>query len=489
MSQKITIEELQKHNSHEDAWIAVKGRVYNVTKFAALHPGGKKILLDAAGTDATTLFDNYHRATLLLKYNNLVIGELEGEKPPKSLFEKSVPFGDPAWAQGIPNPFYNESHKKYKVAVREWVETNLTPYVQEWEATKNPPQDLQKRCYEAGILPAVVGGTWPTKFVGSNICGGVKPEEWDVFHNAIMVDELQRCGSGGVVTYLIGGLSIGIGTVFHFANQQLKERVVGPCLKGEKKIDLAITEPSAGSDVANLKCTAKLTPDGKHYIVNGEKKWISTGVFADFHTTAVRTGGPGMGGISLLLLEKGMPGIKTRVMNVQGLWGSGTTYLIFEDVKVPVENLIGKEGAGFKMMMYNFNPERMGIISQAIRSARLCYEEAYKYAHKRKTFGQRLIDSPVIRAKIGNMIRQIETVQSYMEHTLYAMNQLGHMKSMEMLSGQIAFLKVQASTVFEYCAREAVQIFGGLGYTQGGVGGVVERLYREVRAMAILGGR
>lgn len=141
----------------------------------------------------------------------------------------------------------------------------------------------------------------------------------------------------------------------------MKKKLVTECLTGQKMISLAITEPTAGSDVANLKTTAVKTEDGQYFIVNGEKKWISTGIFADYHTTAVRTGGPGAGGISLLLIEKSMPGVKTREMNCQGLTGSGTTYLVFEDVKVPVSNLIGKEGNGFKYIVYNFNPERFNL--------------------------------------------------------------------------------------------------------------------------------
>lgn len=268
----------------------------------------------------------------------------------------------------------------------------------------------------------------------------------------------------------------------------MRNKLVKECLTGEKMISLAITEPTAGSDVANLKTTAEKTECGKYYIVNGEKKWISTGIFADYHTTAVRTGGPGAGGISLLLLEKSMPGIKTREMNCQGLTGSGTTYLIFEDVKVPVENLIGKEGEGFKYIVYNFNPERWGIIVTTVRFSRVCLEEAYKYAHKRKTFGLRLIDSPVIRAKLGNMIRQVESIQANLDMITYAMMSMSHKEAMDKLAGHIALMKVQSTQVFEYCAREAVQIFGGLGFTKGGQGERVERLYRDVRAMAIIGG-
>ena len=149
---------------------------------------------------------------------------------------------------------------------------------------------------------------------------------------------------------MFGGLSIGAGPVFRFAAKHLKDKVA-PCLRGEKVICLAVTEPYAGSDVMNVQTKAEKTPDGKFYIVNGEKKWITNGIYADYFTVAVRTG-TGPNGISLLLLERGMPGLQTRKMNVGGVWCSGTTYITMEDVKVPVENLIGKEGEGFKYIMY-----------------------------------------------------------------------------------------------------------------------------------------
>lgn len=193
----------------------------------------------------------------------------------------------------------------------------------------------------------------------------------------------------------------------------MQDKVTRPCLTGEKVICLAITEPYGGSDVANLRTEAKKTPCGKYYIVNGEKKWITNGVFADFFTVAVRTGGPGQGGISLLLLERGMPGITTRQMKCSGVWPSGTTYITFEDVKVPVENLIGEENQGFKYIMYNFNWERYGAVVQAARFSRVCFEEALKYAFKRKTFGKRLVDHPVIRLKLAHMARQIEATYAW----------------------------------------------------------------------------
>jgi alkylation response protein AidB-like acyl-CoA dehydrogenase len=456
--------------------------------------------------DATAKFDQFHKMDVLKQYGpGLYIGEYAvagvssapaKPAPVKSIvsaddatnFGEMVPYGDPTWYQGMPSPYYNESHRKFRAAVREFVEKEITPFCHEWDEAKKMPRELHAKFYKAGILPGTAGALWPVEYAGTHIAGGIKPEEFDYFHELIIIDELCRAGSGGVGAALMTGLAIGLPPVYYFASKQLKDRVVGPCLRGEKIICLAITEPYAGSDVASLRAEAKLTPDGRHYIVNGEKKWITNGVFADFFTVAVRTGGSGMNGISLLLVEKTMPGVTTRQMNCTGLWASGTTYITFEDVKVPVENLIGQENQGFKYIMANFNHERWGIVVEANRFARVCLEEAMKYAHKRKTFGQRLVDHPVIRQKLAHMARHIEATQSWVEAITYQMTKMPFKEQAEKLGGPIALMKAQSTLTFELCAREAAQVFGGLAYTRGGQGEKVERLYREVRGCAIPGG-
>mmetsp|Transcript_32816 Transcript_32816/g.55723 ORF Transcript_32816/g.55723 Transcript_32816/m.55723 type:complete len:207 (+) Transcript_32816:641-1261(+) len=183
-----------------------------------------------------------------------------------------------------------------------------------------------------------------------------------------------------------------------------------------------------------------------------------------------------------------MEGVSTRHMKCMGVWASGTTYINFEDVKVPVENLIGKENKGWNYVMYNFNHERWGLIVQTLRFARVCYEEAFKYASKRKTFGKPLIKHQSIRMKLAEMIRKIESAQCWLESITYQLTTMKKKESNMKLGGAIALLKTHASKTFEFCAREAAQIFGGAAYTRGGVGAKVEALYRDVRAYAIPGG-
>lgn len=495
MPQVISLDEVGKHNNGTDCWIVIDKKVYDVSKFLNEHPGGKKVLLRVAGKDATSEFHKFHNAAdVMRKYGaQLYVGDIGDataktqEKKPTSA-KSVVPYTDPAWYQGWDlNHYYSPTHHSLRQAMREFVDKEITPYCFEWDEKRAIPKEIFRKCYEAGWLPGVVG-FWPTEYAGRKIAGGVAPEEFDVFHELIILDELSRCGSGGVVWGLMEGLQIGLPPLLNFGSKYLRDKVVGPCVTGEKVICLCITEPGAGSDVAKLETSAKKTPDGKYYIVNGEKKWITNGTYADYFTVAVRTGGEGMGGISLLLIERSMPGVSTRHMQCSGMWASGTSYVTFEDVKVPVENLIGEENKGFKCIMYNFNHERWGFVVQANRFARCCFEEAFTYAHKRKTFGKRLIDHPVIRTKLAHMTRQIEATHAWLESCTQQLKVMKKEEANVQLGGPIALLKAQASTTFEYCAREASQIFGGLAYTRGGQGEKVERLYREVRAYAIPAG-
>ncbi|KAK2752612.1 hypothetical protein FQN55_006725 [Onygenales sp. PD_40] len=505
------------HNKPDSLWIIVDEDVYDLTKFQDEHPGGKKILQRVAGKDASKQFWKYHNAGVLKKHGGpLKVGSLDSKKAaapapapaaapakeveeqvvaPRTLAEPTalepygdlVPFGDPAWYQGYHSAYYNETHAALRHEVRQWVESEIEPYVTEWDEAKAVPESIYKQMGERGYLAGLMGVAY-NPALAKNQVKSVPPEKWDLFHEFIVTDELSRAASGGLVWNLVGGFGIGCPPVIKFGPKELVNRILPGILNGEKRICLAITEPDCGSDVSNIGCEAKLTPDGKHYIVNGEKKWITNGVWSDYFTTAVRTGEPGMNGVSVLLIERSAGGVSTRKMDCQGVSTSGTTYITFEDVKVPVENLIGKENQGFKVIMMNFNHERMGIIIQCIRFSRVCYEESVKYAHKRHTFGKRLIDHPVIRMKLANMARQIEAAHNWLENLIYQCQAMDDTEAAFRLGGAIAGLKAQSTTTFEFCAREASQIFGGLSYTRGGQGGKIERLYRDVRAYAIPGG-
>merc|ERR1719281_1874069 len=287
------------------------------------------------------------------------------------------------------------------------------------------------------------------------------------------------------------GLGIGGTPGLNFGipgDRSLQKRGIRECISGEKIICLGITEGTAGSDVANVTTVAE--DKGDHFLVNGSKMWITNGIYADYFTVAVRTGPPGSAhkGLSMLLLERSMPGITTQKMECMGVWPSGTTYITFQNVKVPKENIIGKLNDGFKQVMFNFNHERWMLAAQASRMARTCVEEALRHARLRKTFGKFLIEHQVIQHKIAEMGRMCESTHAWLENITFQMNTMTKDEQNLRLGGHIALLKVQASKSAEFCAREALQVFGGAGYTRSGQGEKVERVYREVRAFAIPGG-
>ncbi|KAI1397972.1 acyl-CoA dehydrogenase NM domain-like protein [Hypoxylon fuscum] len=523
MSKTFSKSDVASHNKGDSLWIIVDDDVYDLTKFQDEHPGGKKILTRVAGKDASKQFWKYHNESILKKYKpKLQVGSLDSKPKPEPTPEPSptyaapeptketkkaivpssaqaeeaealepfgdlIPFADPSWYQGFHSAYFNESHAALRAEVRQWVEEAIEPNVTEWDEKKEVPREIFLEAGRRGYLAGLLGVHYPTEYVKNHV-KSVAPEQWDLFHEMIITDELSRTGSGGFVWNMVGGFGIGGPPLIKFGKKSLKDRIMPGILSGEKRICLAITEPDAGSDVANLSCEAKLSEDGKHYIVNGEKKWITNGIWCDYFTTAVRTGGEGMNGISLLLIERESGGVSTRRMDCQGVWSSGTTYITFEDVKVPVENLLGKENQGFKVIMTNFNHERMGIVIQSLRFSRVCYEESVKYANKRRTFGKKLIEHPVIRMKLAHMARQIEASYSWLENLIYQCQKMGETEAMLRLGGPIAGLKAQSTLTFEFCAREASQIFGGLSYSRGGQGAKVERLYRDVRAYAIPGG-
>jgi len=403
-------------------------------------------------------------------------------------FGQLIPYGDPSWYQHWHSPYYNQSHIKWRAFVRKWVEKEITPFVKEWDESKYMPiHAILKKAAQAGLLGAFVGAPWPTELAGKHIAAGLTPEEFDHFHEFILSDELGRAASAGCGNGWASGITIGLPVVLQFGTDFLKNEVCRSVLKGDKVICLAITEPGAGSDVSNIQTEAILSSDGRHYIVNGQKKWITNGLWADYFTTAVRTGAPGGKGISVLVIPRG-PGVKTVAMDCMGLMGSGTAVVTFEDAKVPVEYRVGEPDQGFKLIMFNFNHERMVVVIKANRFARVCYEEAFKYALKRETFGKKLIDHPVIRGKLAHMIRLIETTHALIESVLYQLNNMSHTEARERLGGLTALLKTQATHTFEFCAREASQIFGGLAYTRSGQGEKVERLFREARAFTVFAG-
>jgi acyl-CoA dehydrogenase len=362
------------------------------------------------------------------------------------------------------HPFYTEDHETFRLQVRRFVEREIAPNIETWEAAETLPRELHRKAAEAGLLQ--IG--FPEAYGGTDVP--------DLFYLLVMTEELARAGSGGLIASL---MSHGIGTppIVHTGTHEQKQRYVAPVLAGEKIAALAITEAGGGSDVANLKTRAER--DGDHYVVSGAKSFITSGMRADFITTAVRTGGPGMGGVSLLLIEGDTPGLTRSPLKKMGWWCSDTATLYFDQVRVPVANRIGPENAGFMAIMMNFNNERIMLAAQACAFAQVCYEESLDYARSRETFGKPLIRNQVIRHKLVDMRMRIEAVKANLEMLAW---RVGHK---QLPVAEVCLLKNFATTTLEWVANDAIQIFGGAGYLQGAK---VERIYRETKVLTIGGG-
>lgn len=360
--------------------------------------------------------------------------------------------------------YYNADHLAWRDTLRRFVDTEVAPHVDEWEEAGHFPREMYRKAAAIGLLQL----GYPEEYGGIPVA--------DPFMAVVTALEQARAGGGGMYASL-NSHTIGLPPVLALGNAELKQRVIPPVIAGEKIAALAITEPGGGSDVANLKTTARR--DGDHYVVNGGKIFITSGIRADFYTVAVRTGGEGAGGISLLLVEKGTPGFTQTELKKMGWWASDTAALHFDDCRVPVANLIGEENRGFSGIMINFNMERLGIAATSVGLAMVCMDEAVAWARERKTFGKRLLDHQVIRHKIADMAKRILATRAFMEQTTWQMQQG------EVPVAELSLLKVQATETLEFCAREAVQIFGGNGFMRGNK---VERIYREVRVFAIGGG-
>ena len=363
------------------------------------------------------------------------------------------------------SPFYDESHEAVARSVRAFIDREVMPNIDAWEDARELPRALHKKAAEAGIL----GLGYPEEYGGHS-------EGFDIFHSLTQTDEMARPGAGGLGASLMTH-GIGLPPILRMGSEEMKRRIAPAVLSGDKLIALAITEPSGGSDVAQLKTRAERV--GNKYVVNGSKMFITTGMRADYYTVAVRTGGPGMAGVSLMLLEKGMPGFIQTPLEKMGWHCSDTAALYFDNVEVPPENLIGPENAGFMGIMQNFNGERLGMAMGCCAMARVCLEEAADWAVTRKTFGKRLAQHQSIRIKLADMSRQIEATQAWVDLCAWQ-----HREG-KGRPADYAMLKVQATRMLEAVARDAAQVLGGASYMKGSR---VERIYREVRVNAIGGG-
>ncbi|MBF0227279.1 MAG: acyl-CoA dehydrogenase family protein [Desulfobacterales bacterium] len=360
--------------------------------------------------------------------------------------------------------YFTKAHEMVRKSVKEFVEKEVLPFIETWEEEGEIPRKIYKKAGDLGIL----GIGHPEEY------GGTKG---DIFFKICAAEELMRSGSGGFAASL-GSLDIAIPPIAKFGTQEQKERFIKPVVAGERIAALAITEPSGGSDVANIQTTA--VKDGNHYIVNGSKTFITSGVRADQITCAVRTGAKGAHGISLIVIESNTKGYSvSQKLKKTGWLCSDTAEIFFDNCKVPAENLIGKENEGFYIIMGNFQTERLQLAIMANMTAKLALEAASKYAKRREVFGRPIEGFQVMRHKLVDMSTLVEISTEFTYRVASKIDSgLNQIK-------EISMAKNFACSVSDKVTYDAVQIFGGYGFMKGYL---VERLYRDNRVLSIGGG-
>jgi acyl-CoA dehydrogenase len=364
--------------------------------------------------------------------------------------------------------------------VRAFAEREVLPHIDEWERIGELPRDLHRRAGEAGLL----GAGLPESVGGG---GG------DGADTLIICEEMHYAGTPGGVFASLFTCGIAVPHMIASRDERLIERFVRPTLRGDLIGSLAITEPDGGSDVGHLRTSARRGPDGagEDYIVNGAKTYITSGVRADYVVTAVRTGGRGAAGVSLLVVEKGTPGFEvTRKLDKMGWRSSDTAELSYTDVRVPAANLIGAENSGFTQIAAAFVSERVGLAAQAYSSAQRCLDITVEWCRNRETFGRPLISRQSVQNTLAEMARRIDVARVYtrnvVERQLSGAAEAATSNSVEAnLIASVCFAKNTAVEAGEWVASQAVQLFGGLGYM---AESEVERQYRDMRILGIGGG-
>jgi acyl-CoA dehydrogenase len=365
----------------------------------------------------------------------------------------------------VKNPFETDERRAFRDAMARFVRQAIEPHADEWDEAGTFPWSVHEQACELGLFGFGIDEAY----------GGLGFD--DAFMRTASAEEFGRGGIGGVVAS-IASRSIMVGPLSQLAAEDIKRRALPEILSGKAGGALGITEASGGSDVANLQTRAERV--GEEFVINGSKTFITGGMNARYYVIAARTGEPGVAGISLFFVEADSPGFsRTAIERKMGWWSSDTATLYFDDCRVPAGNLMGEQDRGFLAIMNNFNYERLYMAAQMLGMARRCLEESIDYAQTRRTFGKALIKHQVIRHKIAEMSSRIDAMEGLINQICWNVNEG------DMPVAEICKAKFFCSTALEYCANEAMQIFGGAGYLRGNP---VERIYRETKVMTIGGG-
>lgn len=361
---------------------------------------------------------------------------------------------------------FNKDHDMFRESVRRFVEKEVAPFVEQWERAGDIPREFIRRAGELGYL----GAKFPEEYGGS---GG------DVIYDAVAIEELVRCGSGGVATALTATVQIAATPIWKIGTEEQKQKYLVPAVRGEMVGALGITESNAGSDVSSMRTTARR--EGDEYVISGSKAFITNGTSADFVCVAAKTDSSrGHKGISLFIVDTDTPGFSVgKKLKKLGWRASDTAELSFDEVRVPASNLVGEENQGFYYVMQNFQWERIVMALSSVALADMALAAAIRYSGERTQFGRPIQKFQVLQHKMVDMAVAIEKARNLTYWALYLYNE-----GRECLK-ETTMAKSFAGEMVRKVCDDAVQIYGGAGYM---MEYPVQRFWRDARIMSIGGG-
>ena len=361
--------------------------------------------------------------------------------------------------------YFNEEHEIFRQGLRAFLNKEVNPYIDEWEEKRRIPKELWKKFGDMGYL----GLNYPEAYGGSDA---------DFFYSVVFIEEISRCNSGGFMITPTVQQYMSTPYIFKHGSDFLKDKYLTKAIAGEWLCAIAITEPGAGSDVANIK--TKAIKDGDSYIVNGAKTFITNGVYGDFMVAVVKTDpSAGVDGISLLVIDRNAEGVSARKLEKLGWHASDTAELNFDDVKVPAENLIGEEGQGFYYLMGGLQVERLVGAVGACSASNYALEYSLQYMSEREAFGRPLNKFQVLRHRVAQLASEIEAIKYFVYHCC-KLHDDNHYAVKECSMAKLLATELSDKTMYQ-----CLQFFGGYGYMEEYK---IARMFRDSRIGTIGGG-
>ncbi len=362
--------------------------------------------------------------------------------------------------------FFTEEHEMFREQVRNFVNKEIVPHIDQWEQEGLFPKSLYRRMGELGFL----GIRYPEKYGGSN---------GDIWMTVAFCEEMCRCRAMGLPMSVLVHTDMSSTHIARYGTEEQRQQYLVPMIKGEKVCAIGVSEPAAGSDVAGIQTTA--VRDGDSYVLNGSKIFITNSIHADVFCVAAKTQkDKAHKGISMFIVERDTPGFRlAKKLQKLGNHSSDTGELVFEDARIPRQNLIGEEGKGFYYIMGNFQDERLIAASMAVGAAQQALEDTLRYTRERRTFGQRLFDHQVVAHRLADLATELEAARQLTYYAADVLNRGGDCGT------EVSMAKLFASEVANRIAYHCLQLHGGYGYIQEFP---IERFFRDIRLSPIGGG-